>query len=168
LGRTGRVYRRVRSRFTDKPTNFSWVIDGKLSASGLPSSEGQLRWLRNQGVDSILTLTESPLPKEWLQANGLTSKHVRMLDHAPPSAESLEEAARYLASQLKEGHVVLVHCLAGIGRTGSVLAAYMMEYQDKSADEAISQLRSMRQGSVEGAQESAVREYGRRVTRAKR
>ena len=168
MGRTGKVYRRVRSKFTDKPTFFGWVIEGKLAASGLPSSKGQLKWVESQGVDSVLTLTESALPKEWRDGSRLTVRHVKMFDHAPPSQESLEEATSFIASQMQEGKAVLVHCLAGIGRTGSVLAAYLVEYDGKTADEAIAHLRSMRQGSVEGAQESAVREYERRVRPAKR
>jgi atypical dual specificity phosphatase len=168
LGRTGRAYRKVRSKFTDKPTFFGWVIEGQLAASGLPSSKAQLRWLQSHGVDSILTLTESPLPKEWLDETKLPSKHIQMFDHAPPSQEGLEESTRYIASQTKGGQTVLVHCLGGIGRTGSVLAAYLIEHDGKTADQAIAHLRSIRPGSVEGPQEQAVREYERRVRQAKR
>jgi atypical dual specificity phosphatase len=168
LGRTGRAYRKVRSKFTDRPSSFGWVIEGKLAASGLPSSSAQLRWLGSHGVDSVLTLTESPLPKEWLDETKLPSKHVQMFDHAPPTQESLAESTRYIASQIKEGRTVLVHCLAGVGRTGSVLAAYLIEYDGKTADQAIAHIRSIRPGSIEGPQEPAVREYERRLKQAKR
>jgi atypical dual specificity phosphatase len=168
LGRTGRAYRKVRSRFTDKPTSFGWVIEGQLAASGLPSSKGQLKWLGSHGVDSVLTLTESPLPKEWLDEAKLQSKHVQMFDHAPPTQASLEESTRYIASQIKEGRTVVVHCLAGLGRTGSVLAAYLIEHDGKTADEAIVLLRSTRPGSIERSQEQAVREYYLKVRQAKR
>ncbi|MDA4134657.1 MAG: dual specificity protein phosphatase family protein [Thaumarchaeota archaeon] len=168
MGRTGTAYRRIRSVVTDKPTFFGWVIEGRLAASGLPSSEGQLRWLQSHGVDSILTLRETPLPEEWVAATRLSAKHVKMLDHAPPSPEALEEATGYISAQLKDGRSVLVHCLAGVGRTGSVLAAYMIEYEGRSADDAIARLRAIRPGSVEGAQESAVRDYEKTVRRAKR
>ena len=168
MGRTGRVYRKVRSRFTDKPTSFGWVIEGQLAASGLPSSKKQLRWLGSHGVDSILTLTESPLAKEWLDETKLPSKHVQMFDHAPPTLESLAESTKYIASQIRAGRTVVVHCLAGVGRTGSVLAAYLIEYDGKTADQAISQIRSMRPGSIEARQEPAVREYERRVRQPKK
>jgi atypical dual specificity phosphatase len=168
LGRTGRVYRRVRASFTDKPTNFGWVIEGSLAGSGLPSSAAQVRWLKEHGVTSILTLTEGPLPEAFVDGTGLVSTHVQMFDHAPPSQESLSKAVRHVRSEIDKGNAVVVHCLAGQGRTGSVLAAYMIEYQGKDVDEVISQLRKSRPGSVERAQESAVREYARNLKEAKR
>jgi len=168
LGRTGRAYRRVRASFTDKPTNFGWIIEGSLAASGYPSSASQVRWLKEKGVNSILTLTEEPLPKEFLDGSGMFAHHVQMSDHAPPSQEALSKAVKHVRSEIEKGNVVVVHCLAGKGRTGSVLTAYMVEFLGKEPDEAISQLREARPGSVEGSQQSAVREYARNLKEAKR
>jgi atypical dual specificity phosphatase len=168
LGRTGRAYRRVRATFTDKPTNFGWIVEGSLAASGLPSSAAQVRWLKKHGVTSILTLTEGPLPKELLDGTGLASLHIKMLDHSPPSQESLSRAVRHIKSEVDKGNAVVVHCLAGQGRTGSVIAAYMVEYLGKDVDEAISQLRKSRPGSVERSQEASVREYAQSLKAAKR
>jgi atypical dual specificity phosphatase len=156
LGRTGTIYRRVRAAVINKPTYFSWVIDGRLAASGLPSSAGQIRWLERNGIDTILTLRESPLPDEWFKGSNIRHKHISMADHAPPSPEKLKQAADEIDSQLKEGRNVLVHCLAGVGRTGSSISAYMILYQGKTAAEAIEALRAARPGSVERNQEKAV------------
>ena len=54
---------------------------------------------------------------------------------------------------------MLVHCLAGKGRTGSALAAYLMKTKGMSAKEASELLRKMRPGSVESRQETSLREY---------
>lgn len=168
MGRTGRAYRRVRAGFIGRPTNFGWVLEGSLAASGLPASPSQVRWLKSQGVNTILTLTETPLPPDLLTGTGITSIHVQMFDHAPPTQESLSKAVKHLRSEIEKGNVVLVHCLAGQGRTGSVLAAYLIEYHGKDAKEAIAHLRSTRPGSVERAQEVAVLEYARLLAEAKR
>jgi len=157
MGRTGKAYRRIRANFTDSPTFFSWVRDGRLAASGRPYSKDQVDWLRDHGVTAILSLTEEPLPKAWTR--GIETKHVAMKDHAPVSPSGMGLGADYLASALSEGKVVLVHCLAGKGRTGSVLAAYLMAYEGKTARQALDELRSTRIGSVERAQEPAVFEF---------
>lgn len=168
MGRTGRAYRRLRSKFTDIPTSFSWVIKGQLAASGWPSSRGQVLWLEKQGVRSILTLTEAALPEAWLEGTGVSARHIAMSDHAPPTMEGLKESTTYIASQLGAGKAVLVHCLAGVGRTGCVLACYLIERDGKSADQAIDEVRALRPRSIEAPQEAAVRDYERRFTRAKR
>ncbi len=89
----------------------------------------------------------------------METKHISMKDHAPPSVPEMRLAADYLSSALSEGKVVLVHCLAGKGRTGSALAAYMMAYEGKTARQALEELRSMRGGSVERAQEPGVLQF---------
>lgn len=168
MGRTGRIYRRVRAGFVGKPTYFSWVIEGKLAASGLPSSAAQVRWLEENGIASILTLTETPLPEKWFEGRKVRSKHISMDDHAPPSPDALWEAVEFIDLEIREGRPLLVHCLAGIGRTGSSIAAYMIARQGKSAAEAIEALRRLRPGSVESGQENAVHTFEKRFRQTRR
>ncbi|HUI01861.1 MAG TPA: dual specificity protein phosphatase family protein [Nitrososphaerales archaeon] len=157
MGRTGRAYRRIRANFTDKPSFFTWVRDGKIAASGRPYSKSQVEWLKAHGITAILTLTEDPLPASW--TGGLATNHIPLRDHAALTHSQMRQGADYIASSLSEGKVVLVHCLAGKGRTGSVLASYLMAYEGKKAREAIDELRSMRGGSVEGPQEKNVLDF---------
>jgi atypical dual specificity phosphatase len=157
MGRTGRAYRRIRANFTDRPTFFTWVRAARLAASGRPYSKSQVDWLRDNGVTSVLTLTEEPLPTEWTL--GLETRHISLKDHAALTSSQMKLGAEYIASALSDGKVVLVHCLAGKGRTGCVLAAYMMAYEGMTARQAIDELRSMRAGSVELPQERTVLQF---------
>ena len=161
MGRTGKVYRKIRSNFTDKPTFFSWVVEKKVAASGRPYSKEQVDWLRANGVNAILSLTEQPLPEEWTR--GMEVHHISMKDHAPPEVSDLWEAADDIAYSIAEGKVILVHCLAGKGRTGCALAAYMIVHQGKTAREAVEALRAMRPGSVEMPQQERVFEFEEHV-----
>ena len=55
---------------------------------------------------------------------------------------------------------VLIHCRAGWGRTGTILAIYLMEFYDKTAREAIQEVRNLRPWSIETTeQEMAVLNY---------
>jgi len=161
LGRAGVILRKVRAGVIDEPTGFVWVEDKKVAASGLPASRSQVEWLSKQGVQCILTLTERPLPPEFLKGLDLSNQHIPMVDHSIPSPEVLDRGATYLIGRVAEGRSVVVHCLAGQGRTGCVLAAYVMKSRHVGAAEAIEIIRKEKPGFVELAQERALFDYER-------
>ena len=151
--------RRLRARVSDQPTGFVWVEKEKLAASGYPASRGQLVWLVGQGIDSILTLTPEPLPGEWVRGLPLEVKHLPMMDHHVPSVDTLEGGASFIQSQVDKGKTVLVHCLAGEGRTGCVLVAYLVRDRAIGVAEALEILRDIKPRFVEWAQEKSLLEY---------
>jgi len=57
----GDIYRHLHSLFTDKPSRFGWVIIDK-AASGRPMTPSQLAWVAKNGIKSVLTIREYPLP----------------------------------------------------------------------------------------------------------
>jgi hypothetical protein len=159
LGTGGVFLRKVRARVSEKPTGFVWIEKGRLAGSGYPASRGQLEWLSGQGITVILTLTENPLPGDWLEGLPLKTEHIPMKDHGVPDVAALEKAVAFLQGQLKAERVVLVHCLAGEGRTGCVLAAYLVREKKVGAEEAIRTLRKIKPLFVEWSQEMAVFQY---------
>jgi atypical dual specificity phosphatase len=165
MGRTGKVYRRIRANLTDQPTFFSWVREGRVAASGRPYSGRQVEWLKRNGVSCILSLTEEPLPGEWTR--GMEARHIPMRDHAAVSHSDMLLGAEYIASAVSKGGVVLVHCLAGKGRTGCVLAAYLMVSEGRTARQAVDELRASRPGSVERQQEQNVLDFQAEVLKGR-
>lgn len=120
-----------------------------------------MRWITGQGINTILTLTVDPLPSDWIKELDCEVSHLPLEDHEPPDIASLDEAATFVRDKVREGKTVLVHCLAGEGRTGCVLAAYLIKDRGVSAGEAINALRRIKPRFVEKQQEKAVVEYGR-------
>ena len=54
-----------------RPGNFSWVIPDKLAGFSRPTEPESLKWLRSKGVELVMTLTEGPLPRTWVNDAGL-------------------------------------------------------------------------------------------------
>jgi atypical dual specificity phosphatase len=74
----------------------------------------------------------------------------------------IERGVAAIADALENGRVAVVHCGAGLGRTGTLLACYLV-HSGLNADEAIRRLRAVRPGSVETrAQVAAVVAYAQR------
>lgn len=159
MGRSGVLLRRLRAAWAAEPTEFHWIDPGKLAASGYPASRRQILWLGAQGIDDILTLTEDPLPAEWLAGTGIRNTHVPMKDHAPPELSSLDKAVDEIVERAASGDRILVHCLAGRGRTMCVLAAYAMKTRSLNVDGAIAWVRKFRSDAIEPGQEAALSRY---------
>jgi atypical dual specificity phosphatase len=141
------------------PPGFSWVDPPHLAALGRPDGLDELRWLREQGIQLLISLTEYPPYRGWIDDAGLLALHVPVPDFHAPTMEQLEQCVAAI-SRAKEQHMpVAVHCHAGLGRTGTILAAYFVS-EGMSAADAIAKVREMRPGSIESeAQEEAVAAY---------
>jgi atypical dual specificity phosphatase len=138
--------------------NFGWIRSGRVAGMGMPYADA---WeaLRAEGVGAVLTLTERAPAGDPATA-GLQRLHVPLVDFGTPSQHDLERCVAWIDAQLDAGRAVVVHCFAGLGRTGTVLAAWLVRGGMK-ADAAIAEVRRLRPGSIEtGGQIEAVRRFG--------
>jgi atypical dual specificity phosphatase len=142
----------------------SWVDGDWLAACRYPRSERALLDLAELGVVLLVNLHERPHPAARLRRYGLTELHLPVADFTPPTPEQLDRGVAALERAHAAGQKVAVHCGAGLGRTGTLLACYLVE-RGLGPDEAIARIRAVRPGAVETAQqELAVRVYARRRT----
>lgn len=122
-----------------------------LDTDGADALDRDLAWLRAQGIDAVLSLTETPLAEEAIAHHTLTVLHLPVPDLCAPSPDQFMRALSYIDRQRAVGRAVAVHCLVGQGRTATVLAAYRVR-AGASVDDALRELRAICPGAV-GSQE---------------
>jgi len=143
-----------------KPRGFSWVIPSQLAASSRPRSKNQVAWLQSLGISAILSLDEEGIsPLLDAKQDVISYCHIPMKEHRPPDLEDLRRACAFITQQIGVGHKVLVHCRLGLGRTGTVLACYLIVKELMSPEVAIERVRSLRPGSIDRVQEEAVKKF---------
>jgi atypical dual specificity phosphatase len=141
-----------------------WLIPGRLAACVNPAvGELAAAELETARVGLLINLHERPDPRDLLERLGAETLHLPVQNSDPPSPRQLEQGVAAISEALARGTRVAVHCAAGLGRTGTLLAAYLVS-QGSSADEAIARVRAVRPGSVETLeQEQAVHDFARRI-----
>jgi len=149
-------------RFASKPARFSWLIDGKVAGSARPENETQFRWLWNEGLRAIVCLNmEHPLNDDQVQNHGFEYAFIPVGDFSAPTIEHILEFVNFVDRMLEYGSPVVVSCGAGIGRTGTMLAAYLVS-KCHSPEKALEKVREKRGIAVESyVQREAIFNYSR-------
>jgi len=134
------------------------VLPGRLAGLGWPFRRDTpprevADLLREAGVAVLVNLTGEPYP-----ANGRTALEGLMLvdlpveDYTPPTMAQAD-ALWELYAALPPGRALALHCAAGIGRTGTLLACLLGRELGLHGVDAVAMMRSLRPGSVETAEQ---------------
>lgn len=159
MTKIGDTYRWIYGCVVNRPTNFSWVIKGKLAGSGMPVTYSQFVWVVTHGIKTIVTVREVPLPSKWFTADNINSVdyfHLKVEDYGAPSIEEMDNTVDFIQRQIANEEPVMVHCAAGRGRTGTILAAYLLKEENLTSDQAIKKIRKIRPGSIQSDRQEMV------------
>ena len=126
--------------------NFSWVVEDAVGGMARPGRDA-LEWLREKGVTALVSLTLRA-PEGFEGIGDLDVLRVPIRDMSSPTLAQLHDLVAYMRSVVEGRGKVVAHCGAGLGRTGTVLAAYLVG-DGWTAREAIRQVRALRPGSIE-------------------
>lgn len=136
-----------------------WVVPGKLMAGEYPGAHfhGNTRKriiaLIRSGVRSIIDLTQpgdSDHPYAGLldEEAALYGVEIRrwnypVPDFGIPPAGLMTRILKRIEEEMAQGYPIYVHCLAGIGRTGTVVGCYLVN-QGLSGEEALMEIANLR------------------------
>ncbi len=148
-----------------------YAIDGGRLA-GLPGP-AYMEWdfarLRKMGYSVIVSLECDRLNTYEVEDAGFEHKKICVQDFMPPTFDQIDEFLEFVDAKLAEGKKVLVHCYAGRGRTGTMLAAYLV-HRGMAADAAVREIREKAHaaygtlvGVIEPEQEETLYQYERRM-----
>src|SRR5215510_13004918 len=136
-----------------------WVVPNKLLAGEYPVSYSddeaidRIAALLDDGVRSFVDLTESDDWKAYdtllavlAEERGLDVRYRRMAirDRDVPTRDHMAAVLAHIDSEIREGRPVYVHCLGGIGRTGTVVGCWMVEKESRAPADALARIAELR------------------------
>lgn len=144
-----------------------WLIPGVLAGTSMPwlhprrhdalgaargdfADDLPLFW--NAGVRAIVCLMNMPGVVKHYESAGFAALLAPIPDGGVPSPELFDTVMDFIEDQRAKGHPVAVHCAAGLGRTGTILAGYLIRHGDDVIT-ALQKVRTVRPGAVETRQQ---------------
>lgn len=158
--------------------DMSWIIPGQILAMagpllpedpkaipGAPSLYELHPFLKGSGIGTVIRLNRKhyehrDLPKE------ISLVDFFIHDGGIPTLSVVRRFQACLKKNFAEKKAVAVHCRAGLGRTGTLIATCLIDWHGFSWKEAIAWLRLARPGSVLGSQPKFLEAYCKRDKRA--
>lgn len=115
-----------------------YALDDRVLRGAQPGMPG-FRSLAAEGVTTVVDLrpgSNTDAEDERLRALGLEVVHLPITDGRPPSPEQVDQ---FVAVTRESSGLVFVHCGEGVGRAGTMAAAYRVTTGNTDSSEAVRQ-----------------------------
>lgn len=104
--------------------------------------------LKNNGIQAVICLLNLPGDEPIYRRAGFDFLLLAIPDGAAPTAEQANQAVKFIDRQREMQRAVAVHCAAGLGRTGTILAAYLIA-KGATASAAVARVRVVEPAAIE-------------------
>jgi atypical dual specificity phosphatase len=126
----------------------------ELADNAVAGIRDELTQLSEMGVEALVCLIEEPADAGIYREAGFEVLCLPMANGSPPTRDQWLEFCRFVEHQLAGGRAVVAFCEAGLGRTGTMLAAYLV-HGGESANAAIARVRGIEPAAIETSHQIA-------------
>lgn len=117
-----------------------WVIPQRLAGSQKPTA-AELSILREKGLSAIVSLLSDDSNLDLYKQHNIPHIWVPIQGGTAPSLDQLHQVKSFVNTQNALSHAVVIHCSSGRRRTGTMLAALLIQ-QGTSYEKALNTILS--------------------------
>lgn len=121
------------------------IGSGELHVMAAPKPRllhNHIKYLKMQGITKVLSLLETGEAESlqlgaesyYCDLEGIKFENFPIRDHDVTTIDALKPVAQRILAEIHGGEKLVVHCFAGIGRTGIVTSAILIEHGLTAAD----------------------------------
>lgn len=105
------------------------------------------------GIRAVVCMVEAPQAAGFYQTAGFAYHFMPVPDGAAPKVDQFQKFLGFVMRHRAMKMPVAVHCEAGMGRTGTAIAGYLIMTEKLTPEEAVERVRLVRPGAVESLEQ---------------